>query len=159
MGNERSLIKFIAGKYCNQEYEFKMGKNKLVCLTEWFGKKVYMTDFAKIDIANQETTMNSNSGLGSALVGGALAGGVGAVVGAVAGKKISSDSKITLNVQWKNGETSIAIVNSTMYEALMRVTNDPNGFLEAQKSYKRKARIVFIIIIVVWVYVMYKIMS
>lgn len=159
MGNERSLIKFIAGKYCNQEYEFKMGKNKLVCLTEWFGKKVYMTDFAKIDIANQETTMNSNSGLGSALVGGALAGGVGAVVGAVAGKKISSDSKITLNVQWKNGETSIAIVNSTMYEALMRVTNDPNSFLEAQKSYKRKARIVFIIIIVVWVYVMYKIMS
>lgn len=156
MANERNLIKFIAGKYCNQEYEFKMGKNKLVCLTEWFGKKVYMTDFVKINIANQETTMNSNSGLGSALVGGALAGGVGAVVGAVAGKKISSDSKITLNVQWKNGDTSIAIVNSAMYEALMRVTNDPNGFLEAQKSYKRKARITIIVIIILFIYFLYK---
>lgn len=156
MANERNLIKFIAGKYCNQEYEFKMGKNKLICLSEWFGKKVYMTDFVKIDIANQETVMNSNSGLGSALVGGALAGGVGAVVGAVAGKKINSDSKITLNVQWKNGDTSIAIVNSTMYEALMRVTNDPAGFLKAQKSYKRKARIIMMMIIIFFIYFLYK---
>lgn len=156
MANERNLIKFIAGKYCNQEYEFKMGKNKLICLTEWFGKKVYMTDFVKIDIANQETIMNSNSGLSSALVGGVLAGGAGAVVGAVAGKKINSDSKITLNVQWKNGDTSIAIVNSTMYEALMRVTNDPVGFLKAQKSYKRKAIIIMMSIIIFFIYFLYK---
>ena len=61
-------------------------------------------------VTTQEKTKNK-SGLGSAIVGGMLAGPAGAIVGASVGKKtVVTGQKVTFSVKYQSGRTGIETV-------------------------------------------------
>ena len=65
------------------------------------------------------TTSTTQGGLGRAIVGGALFGGVGAVVGGSTGKRttISTSSTYILHVTLKNAHTDCAEISNIRYDA------------------------------------------
>lgn len=78
------------------------------------------TPVAAVVVTAQDKTRTS-SGLGSAVVGGMIAGPVGAIVGASAGKKTEiTGQKVTFSVKYQSGRTGIETVdvNSKRFKQL-----------------------------------------
>ena len=77
---------------------------------EWERKLYDNWPVSAVVVSTQDKT-KTKGGLGSAVVGGIIAGPVGAVVGASVGKKtVVTGQKVTFSVKYKSGRTGIETV-------------------------------------------------
>lgn len=85
-------------------------------------KKRRKTTVVNATIIESGTTYKTKGGLGSAVVGGALFGGVGAVVGASIGKKTISAKTVRFLVEYLDGHKQIedVKVDSIRYKQLIK---------------------------------------
>lgn len=110
-----AYVKFLAGYLEKMEYRYQK-KDQLVCVTKLFGApKLHLTDIAAVEIANEENVKKLGGTLGGALVGGVLLGGIGAIVGGMAG---GGQKESTIICTFKDGQRSLAKVNGPMLEAI-----------------------------------------
>ncbi|WP_294624646.1 hypothetical protein [uncultured Bilophila sp.] len=151
-----AYIKFLAGDYGKEEYIYTKNKNELRCSSKMFGaKELFLSSIASCEVANEESVKKLGGTLGSALVGGVLLGGIGAVAGAVAGGKTTESTVI---IEFKNGSKALAKVNSPMMEAirahlfddqLAQERGEPSPFVqqsEPKKPWWVKLFYIFVII-------------
>lgn len=77
---------------------------------EW-ERKLYDNWPVSAVVVSAQDKLKTKGGLGSAVVGGIIAGPVGAVVGASVGKKtVVTGQKVTFSVKYKSGRTGIETV-------------------------------------------------
>ncbi|WP_455715442.1 SHOCT domain-containing protein [Anaerosporobacter sp.] len=106
---------FIATKTINKYFEIDEVNKKWITVSYVFGKRINSQIYDYSDIVQFELLENGNTvtkgGLGRALVGGAMFGGVGAVVGGATGKKRTKSHINSLRIKI----TTKDIDNPTIY--------------------------------------------
>lgn len=115
--NDAELTSFNPTKKIGAFVEFDDNQKKWVILTGIFGKRNKSTVYNYSDIVDFELLEDgesiSSGGLGRALVGGALFGGAGAIVGGVTGKKKTTGicSSLKLKITLKNINNPVVYIN------------------------------------------------
>lgn len=115
--NDTELTSFNPTKKIGTFVEFDDNQKKWVVLTGIFGKRNKSTVYNYSDIVDFELLEDgesiSSGGLGRALVGGAVFGGVGAIVGGVTGKKKTTGvcSSLKLKITLNNINHPVVYVN------------------------------------------------
>lgn len=115
--NKLELDSFNPTKKIGNFVEFDDNSKKWVLLTGIFGKRDKSTVYNYSDIVDFELLEDgesiSSGGLGRALVGGAVFGGVGAIVGGVTGKKKTTGvcSSLKLKITLNNINHPVVYVN------------------------------------------------
>lgn len=127
--NENELASFTPTKKISNFVEFDDTQKKWVILSGLFGKRDKSTVYNYSDIVDFELLEDGESisqgGLGRALVGGALFGGVGAIVGGVTGKR---KNKATCN-SLKIKVTLNDINNPVVYITFLNTQTKKDGFV------------------------------
>ncbi|EHP1404557.1 hypothetical protein NZT47_001706, partial [Campylobacter jejuni] len=124
-------LKILAGAYAENEYVYIKNRDEMSNLKKIIDKeKFYISNIASMEVANQDNCKKAGGTIASAVVGGILFGGVGAVVGGMAGgnKQIT-----TVILTYKNGSQSLAQVDSDMYQILQIMLFDKKSFMLKHK--------------------------
>lgn len=127
--NDNELANFNPTKKIDTFMEFDDNQQKWLVLSSFLGKRNKSTVYNYSDIIDFELLEDGESvasgGLGRALVGGALFGGAGAVVGAVTGKKktkgVCNSLKLIITVNDFN--------NPTVYVNFIESPTKRDGFV------------------------------
>lgn len=119
--NQELLNKFTPTKKILEYIEFDV-ENRLWLVPDWFsGKKLNPTVYKFDDIVEYELLENGESltkgGIGRAVAGGVLFGGVGAIVGGVTGKKKTK-----------------SVITDLKIKIIVNDTNKPNIYIELIKN-------------------------
>ncbi len=119
-------IDFMAGHLEGLTYQY-LKKNKLRCSNRFLcAPALRITDIVNIEVASEESVKSLGWTTGGALAGAALAGGIGAIVGAIGS---GQGTYSTIVVTFRDGKKSLAKANSTMMEVLrahiFRLSSNP----------------------------------
>ncbi|RTI66742.1 hypothetical protein C3I19_08920 [Campylobacter jejuni] len=129
-------LKILAGAYADNEYMYIRNKDQMSNLKRVREKnKFYISNIASIEIANQDNCKKAGGTIASAVIGGVLFGGVGAIVGAMAG---GNEQITTVILTYENGTKSLAQVDSDMFEILQTMLFDKKSFMLKHKRTKSR---------------------
>ncbi|WP_461615405.1 SHOCT domain-containing protein [Clostridium sp. Marseille-QA1073] len=127
--NKKLLGDFITTKKIGAYIEFDEQKRLWLIPDGLRGKKIHPRIYTFDNIVEYELLEDGDTitkgGLGSAIVGGVLAGGVGAVVGGVTGKKKTKSVINNLRIKITVNDTS----NPSIYINLINTPTKANSFL------------------------------
>lgn len=127
--NDNALSSFTPTKKISDKVEFDDNKQQWLILSAFRGKRDKSTVYQYSDILNFELLEDGESvsqgGLGRALVGGALFGGAGAVVGGVTGKKKNKGICTSLRIK----VTLKDINNPVKYIDFITTKTKKDGFI------------------------------
>ena len=113
----QAFIQFMAGCYGKERYVYT-GRDKLKCTSSFFGGTgLRLSFFQEVEVATEESVQKLGGSLGTAIAGGILLGGVGALAGAVTGGKGKEANVICT---FTNGAKALAKVNGPMLDALQK---------------------------------------
>ncbi|KYG33021.1 SHOCT domain-containing protein [Alkalihalobacillus trypoxylicola] len=130
--SKNEIANFNPTKKIGSYVEFDTDNEKWLVLSSFLGKRDKSTIYKFEDIIHFELLEDGESiasgGLGRALVGGALFGGVGAVVGGVTGNKTSKGVCTSLKVK----VTVDDVHNPTVYINLLNTNTKKNGIVYQQ---------------------------
>lgn len=73
---------------------------------------------ASINLIDKQNVNDTGSAIARGLVGGTILGGAGLIAGTITGKK---DEANTIEIIYKTGEKSFALVNSDIYKCLLKI--------------------------------------
>ncbi|HFP7647186.1 TPA: hypothetical protein ACHD36_001765 [Campylobacter jejuni] len=142
-------LKILAGAYAENEYVYIKNRDEMSNITRIMNKeKFYISNIASMEVANQDNCKKAGGTIASAVVGGILFGGVGAVVGGMAGgnKQIT-----TVILTYENGSQSLAQADSDMYQILQTMLFDKKSFMLKHKKKKGKFWKYFLIFFVIMI--------
>lgn len=125
----RAQILFLTGPFEGLRYQFR-NINRLKCVNKAFGgPALCVTDFAKVEIVRSENVKKVAESLGFAVVGGLVAGGAGALIGATI---TGNDSEVVAVCHFADGRKALARMNSPMMDIisayLLRIEENPNRY-------------------------------
>lgn len=114
----------VSQEFCSGEASIAIdNKGKKICIIEDYKPKIYsFSDLIKSELVIDGQTVSSNS-IGRAVVGGVLAGGVGAIVGATSAKNKEKISSIKLRLTFNDLDNPVCKIS------FLEVESKKGGFM------------------------------
>ncbi|CAM3436563.1 hypothetical protein IEG79_001553 [Campylobacter upsaliensis] len=140
-------IKILAGTYAGNEYRYIKNKDRMMNVTKVIDKEnFYLSNISSIEIANQDNCKKAGGTIAAAAIGGLLLGGVGAIVGGMAG---GNQQISTIIITYENGSQSLAQIDGAMHTILQTMIFDKKAFMATHKKTKGKFLKYFLIFLIV----------